>query len=411
MMRKKDKLDKKGKLHKKDKLELQGIQDYLSRLDRVPFSVEFGEEWGADSIRVGQGEPAFRIRVSEPIPKRDLMASTSLALGEAYMDGRIQVEGDLYAALDLIMSQKQNFALAPHARLIRPLLHTPLTAKQQQREVRSHYDLGNDFYSLWLGETMNYSCAYFQQEDDSLDQAQEQKTARILAKLQLSPGMKLLDIGCGWGDLLIRAAKEYGVTGVGITLSREQAKECQSRIQKENLQQQLKVLVMDYRDLAGSGLEFDRVASVGMIEHVGREHYGLFLSAVNAILQPGGLFLLHFISSLKESAGDPWIRKYIFPGGMIPSLREIVHQCGEQSFHLLDAENLRRHYEKTLLWWHQNFLQALPAVETMFDQRFLRMWELYLLSCAASFRNGELDLHQLLLTKGVNNSLPLTRPY
>ena len=208
MMRKKDKLNKKDKLHKKDKIELKGIQDYLSRLDRVPFSVEFGEEWGetlgagADAQRtyqVGQGEPAFRIRVTEPIPKRDLLASTSLALGEAYMDGRIQVEGDLYAALDLIMSQKGKFALAPHARPIRPLLHTPLTAKQQQREVRSHYDLGNDFYSLWLGETMNYSCAYFQKEDDSLDQAQEQKTARILAKLQLSPGMKLLDIGCGWG--------------------------------------------------------------------------------------------------------------------------------------------------------------------------------------------------------------------
>ena len=168
---------------------------------------------------------------------------------------------------------------------------------------------------------------------------------------------------------------------------------------------------MDYRELEKSGLQFDRVVSVGMLEHVGRGHYDLFLKNVNAVLKQGGLFLLHYISALKEHEGDPFIKKYIFPGGVIPSLREIEDIMPEYNFYTLDIESLRRHYNKTLLCWNQNFQKHKDEVREMFGERFVRMWELYLCACAATFMNGIIDLHQILFTNGVNNDLPMTRWY
>ncbi len=168
---------------------------------------------------------------------------------------------------------------------------------------------------------------------------------------------------------------------------------------------------MDYRDLAKSGLSFDRVVSVGMLEHVGRDNYQLFLDCVQKVMKDGGLFLLHYISALKEHPGDVWIKKYIFPGGMVPSLREILNCMAEDNFHTLDVENLRLHYNKTLLCWRKNYLEHLDEARKMFDERFIRMWDLYLASCAATFHNGVIDLHQILMTKGINNDLPMTRWY
>lgn len=221
--------------------------------------------------------------------------------------------------------------------------------------------------------------------------------------------MSLLDIGCGWGDLLIEAAKKYKIRGVGITLSEEQAKKFQTSIEEEDLGDFLEVKLMDYRELRNSQMTFDRVVSVGMIEHVGRDNYELFFQNVNAVLKEEGLFLLHFISALKEHPGDPWIKKYIFPGGVIPSLREILHIYGDLNFYTLDIESLRQHYIKTLLCWYDNYLNAMDQISVMFDDRFIRMWELYLISCAASFNNGVIDLHQILISKGVLKDAPLTR--
>ena len=168
---------------------------------------------------------------------------------------------------------------------------------------------------------------------------------------------------------------------------------------------------MDYRDLPKQNLTFDRVVSVGMLEHVGRANYSLFLSCVNSVLKPKGLFLLHFISALKEYPGDAWIKKYIFPGGVVPSLREIINVCADYDFYTLDVESLRRHYNKTLLCWNKNFNEHRTEIEKTKGIEFTRMWELYLCACAATFNNGVIDLHQLLLSKGVNNDLPLTRWY
>lgn len=383
----------------------QGMISFLKKFDEHPFLIKCkGKEY-----KVGEGDPVFTIKINKEIPLKALMTSTSIALGEAYMDGDLEVEGDLYHALDNFLGQMGKFSTDQKA--LKKLIFTPSSKKNQEKEVRSHYDIGNDFYRLWLDDTLSYSCGYFMHEDDTLYQAQVNKVDYILKKLYLKEGMTLLDIGCGWGFLLIEAAKKYKVHGTGITLSEEQYRECQRRIEEEKLQDYVTVKLMDYRDLPQYGEKFDRVVSVGMVEHVGRDNYKLFLDCVNESLKPGGLFLLHFISALKEHPGDAWIKKYIFPGGTVPSLREMVSCMAEDDFHIMDIENLRLHYNKTLLCWADNFHRHMEEEKKMFDERFLRMWDLYLNACAATFHNGIIDIHQIVATKGINNDYPMVRWY
>lgn len=386
-------------------LEENVMIQFLKKFDATPFTVKLeGKEY-----QIGDGNPAFTVKFHKMIPLTELATSTSLALGEAYMDGNLEVEGDLYEALDLFMGQMGKFSTDQKA--LKKLIFTSMSKKNQEKEVQSHYDIGNDFYKLWLDETMSYSCGYFRHEDDSLYQAQVNKVDYILEKLYLKENMSLLDIGCGWGFLLIEAAKKYGIRGLGITLSREQHDEFQRRIEAEGLSGQLEVKLMDYRDLEKTDLQFDRIVSVGMVEHVGRGNYQQFIDCAAHVLKPGGLFLLHFISALKEHPGDPWIKKYIFPGGVVPSLREMLTCMAEADFHTLDIENLRNHYNRTLLCWERNFRDHIDDVRKMFDERFIRMWDMYLSSCAATFHNGIIDIHQILMSKGVNNDLPMVRWY
>ncbi len=378
---------------------------FLRKFDEYPFIVKLkGKEY-----RIGDGDPAFTVIFHKEIPLTALTTSTSLALGEAYMDGDLEIEGDLYNALDHFLGQMGKFSTDESA--LKKLIFSSTGKKNQEKEVQSHYDIGNDFYKLWLDETMSYSCGYFLHEDDSLYQAQVNKVDYILKKLHLSQGMSLLDIGCGWGFLLIEAAKKYGVHGMGITLSREQYEAFNRRIKEQNLGDLLEVALMDYRDLPKMNRTFDRVVSVGMVEHVGRRNYQLFMDCAKKVLKPGGLFLLHFISALKEHAGDPWIKKYIFPGGVIPSLREMLSCAAEDDFHTLDAENLRLHYNRTLLCWDKNYREHMDQIREMFDERFVRMWDLYLAACAATFHNGIIDLHQVLFSNGINNDVPMVRWY
>lgn len=388
-----------------EKLEEKAMVSFLKRFDANPFKVKFKD----NEYLIGEGEPTFTVDLKEPIPVSKLMESTSIALGEAYMDGTLVIEGDLYYALNHFLGQMDSFSTSGN--VLSKLTHNPLTKKKQAEEVQSHYDIGNDFYKLWLDETMCYSCAYFKTPEDTLYQAQVNKVDRILEKLYLHEGDRLLDIGCGWGFLLIEAAKKYKIKGTGITLSHEQYDEFNRRIKDQHLEDYLTVKLMDYRDLPKSGLKFDRVVSVGMVEHVGRDNYQLFNDCVDAVLEEGGLFLLHFISGMHEKPGDAWMSKYIFPGGMLPSLREMITDMTEDNFHVQDVENLRMHYNMTLLEWDKNFRAQLDKVRTMFDERFIRMWDLYLNGCAAGFYTGMMDLHQILVTKGVNNKLPITRWY
>ena len=380
------------------------MEQFLKRFDGTSFDVMFetGEEF-----HIGTGDSKFKVRFHEDIPYTELMKSTSLALGEAYMDGRLEIDGDLVEALDEVLRFQNKFT--SNYGKMKKLMRSSHSMKEQKEEVCSHYDIGNEFYELWLDDTLSYSCAYFREENDTLEQAQYNKVHHILKKLQLSEEMSLLDIGCGWGFLLIEAAKLYKIHGVGITLSEEQAKKFATRIKEEGLEDYLQVKVMDYRELKKSGLSFDRVVSVGMIEHVGRDQYEEFFENVDAVLKESGIFVLHYISGKKEYPGDPWLRKYIFPGGMLPSLREIIWLSAEHNYFVIDIESLRRHYVRTLLQWYKNFENSLPKIKEMFDERFIRMWRLYLCSCAATFHNGIIDLHQIVFTKGVNNELPMTR--
>lgn len=379
------------------------ISQYLKDLIPVAFELETAEEFQV----IGTGPALFKVKIKREIPKTELMKSTSLALGEAYMRGDIELDRDLYEVLDLFLGRMDHFRTDRWA--LRHLLHTSTGMKNQKKQVTSHYDIGNEFYKLWLDETMSYSCGYFADPDATLFEAQVGKTDHILRKLHMKPGMKLLDIGCGWGFLIKRAVQHYGATAVGITLSEEQYRQISQEIKDLHLEDRLQVYLMDYRELEDSKMTFDRVVSVGMLEHVGRGNYEVFLHNVNQVLNPGGLFLLHYISALEEHAGDPWIRKYIFPGGVIPSLREIMELLPDYRFYTLDVESLRRHYTRTLQCWRQNFERRRPEIVSRYGEEFARMWELYLASCAATFHNGIIDLHQILVSKGVNNDLPMTR--
>lgn len=379
------------------------LTSYLGGIIPVAFRIQSGEE----SMIVGRDRPEFTITLNEDLDKKELLTSTSLALGEAYMKEELEVDRDLYEVLNLFLGQMGKFKTDKSA--LKKLILTSKAKKNQEKEVRFHYDIGNEFYRLWLDETMSYSCGYFKNAEDTLYDAQVNKADHILEKLQLQEGMTLLDIGCGWGFLLMRAAKKYGIKGTGITLSKEQYQKFSEDIEREGLKDRLQVELMDYRDLKHSGVQFDRVVSVGMLEHVGRGNYELFMENAEAVLKPEGLFLLHYISAQKEHEGDPWIKKYIFPGGTIPSLREIIDILPEYEFHVLDIESLRRHYNRTLLCWRENFLKHRAEIVRMQGEEFTRMWELYLASCAATFNNGIIDLHQILTSKGINNRLPMTR--
>lgn len=379
------------------------LVSYLQNI--IPVSFKINTPKGMEVI--GEGEPEFTVTIHKEISKSELLRSTSLALGEAYMRGDIELDKDLYEVLNMFLGEIDKFSKNKLA--LKNLLFTSVSKKNQKDEVTSHYDIGNDFYSLWLDETMSYSCAYFKEDSDTLYEAQVNKVHHILDKLELKEGMKLLDIGCGWGFLLIEAAKKYKIKGLGITLSKEQYNKFNERIKEENLEDYLEVKLMDYRELEKSDLKFDRVVSVGMLEHVGRKNYELYMRNVSAVLKPTGLFLLHYISGLTESPGNEWIKKYIFPGGVIPSLREIIDILPDYDFHTLDVESLRRHYNLTLLCWRKNFSKYKDKIAEDKGIEFVRMWDLYLAACAALFNNGVVDLHQVLMSKGVNNKLHMTR--
>lgn len=386
------------------------IHRLLGKIQHGSLTVSY---WDGEELNYGTGNSSTRIVFHKPMPQGLNMLDPMLAFGEAYMDEVFDIEGSWENLMRVVLGNKEVFYKAKGSGSASSLRRTAadLAFKARQKQnIFHHYDLGNEFFALWLDETMSYSCAYFQTAQDTLYQAQIQKIDHILRKLQLKKGESLLDIGSGWGWLIIRAAQQYGVKATGITLSEAQYQETTKRIHDLGLQDRVQVRLEDYLDLDPQAMKFDRIVSVGMFEHVGKANMPRYMQKVEQLLVPGGISMLHTISGIREGGINSWSDKYIFPGGYVPSLREVVSLFPEYDFHLLHAESLRLHYARTLDHWYKNFAARIDEVEKMFDRRFVRMWSLYLLTCAAQFRSTGLDIYQLLFTKGLQNDLPLTWP-
>jgi cyclopropane-fatty-acyl-phospholipid synthase len=385
-------------------LKRAAVRRACEHLTGVPFSVRY---WNGQRDKFGAGAPQFEMTIRDPAVVWPVLCAPDPNFGDAYMHGAIDVD-KLEPMLDALQMAPPPLPLPSGIHLPHP--GTPVA--RQYKEVQSHYDLGNDFFSLWLDTSRTYSCAYFRRPSDSLETAQAAKIEHVLRKAQLKPGQRLLDIGCGWGALIMKAARKHRVLSSGITLSREQHAFVQNAIGENGLEERVGVRLCDYRELARSDETFDRIVSVGMLEHVGKRNLPVFLEAAQKLLKPGGVCVLHFISHSKEYEVGPWIKRHIFPGGYIPSWREVIALLPEFGFNLIDAESLRRHYARTLTEWANRFEAQLPAIRAQgFDEPFIRMWRLYLRGCAAGFRAGGLDLHQLVFTSGFNNKLAMTREH
>ncbi|MHB1485891.1 MAG: class I SAM-dependent methyltransferase [Saccharofermentanales bacterium] len=358
-----------------------------------PCEVKF---WDGEIKQYGEGKALFRITFNEPLDRLQIMNDPSIAFGEGYMFGKIEIDGSIQKVIESIYKNKSSF-LNDNKYYMNLVKKVSNSIQKNQEDVKYHYDIGNDFYRLWLDETMTYSCAYFKSQDDTLAQAQKNKIELILHKLKLYPGQTLLDIGCGWGELILTAARDYQVKSLGITLSSEQYLKVKDRIKDEKLQNLVEVLQIDFRELHDRS--YDRVVSVGMIEHVGKENIGLYFSSIDSFLNNDGMSLLHCITGNSEDGTNSWTNKYIFPGGYIPAIHFLTENISEYGFKLIHLESLRKHYIKTLEIWAQNFEKALPQIRQMKDEVFIRMWRLYLNSSAASFSSGNLDVHQMLFTR------------
>ncbi|ALI52406.1 SAM-dependent methyltransferase [Lactobacillus helveticus] len=378
----------------------------LSKSFPFPVKVTY---WDGKSEVYGNGTPEIEMVFNEKIPMGDITRNASLTLGEAYMDKKIEIHGSIQKLIDGAYESADSFMRS--SKFLKLLPKTKHTEKQSEEDVQSHYDIGNDFYEQWLDPTLTYSCAYFTDDNkDDLEQAQIAKVHHILNKLHPQKGQTLLDIGCGWGTLMLTAAKEYSLKVTGVTLSEEQYKLVQKKIYDENLQDVAEVKLEDYRELGDQ--QWDYVTSVGMFEHVGSENLGEYFNDLAKYLKTDGVALIHGITRQQGGATNAWINKYIFPGGYIPGLVEIISRIEEAHLQISDVEMLRRHYQRTLEIWDKNFNNARPEIEKKMGERFCRMWDMYLQACAASFESGNIDVVQYLLTKGPSGkNLPMTRDY
>jgi cyclopropane-fatty-acyl-phospholipid synthase len=372
------------------------------------FAVEF---WDKTVKTYGSGSRSFKVIIKTPQAARRILTEKTLGFGEEYAEGHIVVEGDLQSFIKL-GSSKAYKELKPSLYTIAKIIFYHLSSlnsiNKSKSNIAAHYDKGVDFYSLWLDKSLTYSCAYFKNKNDTLEQAQQNKYEHICRKLMLKKGERLVDIGCGFGGMLIYTCKNYDVEGVGYTLSEDQHSEAVKRILNEGLEDKIKIYLKDYRKASG---KFDKFVSIGMFEHVGRKYYKDFFQKVRSLLIEGGLGVLHTIGHNIDEPTDPWIRKHIFPGAEVPAIQNIIDSIGKDNLHFIDIENLRYHYYKTLQEWIDRFENNIDEIRKMYDEKFIRMWRLYLNGSSTAFYQGGLALYQITFTHGINNSLPITREH
>ena len=366
--------------------------------------------------KFGSSNPQVRIRLKNKSIERKLFFNPNLHIGEAYMNEELIIEkGTIEEFLNQITNCYDDFISNNKFYKFYEYLSSIFMPLQQinqlvnsKNNVAHHYDINEDLYKLFLDKDMQYSCAYFHNPNISLEQAQKDKKEHIIRKLQIDKNMSVLDIGCGWGGMAIEIAKSTGAKVKGITLSENQFKTASERAQKEGLSDKVTFALQDYRN---EPHKYERIVSVGMFEHGDGKYFKTYLSKANDILKENGVFLLHTIGQRgKPTATSPWIRKYIFPGGYIPSLSEVMKETQKLNINVTDVEILRLHYAHTLTRWYQNVLENKDKIIKMFDQRFFRMWEFYLLASKYSFVNMGNVVFQIQIAKNINN-LPLTRNY
>ncbi len=355
------------------------------------------------------------VRITSLAVAAKLAIDPDLYLGEAYMNGDLVLErGSIWDLLDLVghnrslhFGKGQARVAEFAAKAVRLALHRndPMAAR---RNVAHHYDLSGELYRLFLDSDLQYSCAYFRTSDDTLEQAQVAKKQHIAAKLLLAPNLRVLDIGCGWGGLALSLARAENVRVHGITLSQEQLAVARGRAEAEGLSDRVTFDLIDYRQVEG---RYDRIVSVGMFEHVGPPQYPTFFETVARLLEPSGVALVHSIGKMHGPAPtNSWIRKYIFPGGYIPAVSEIMRPLERSGLWLTDLEILRLHYAETLRAWRERFMQRQAQLSGLYDDRFRRMWEFYLAGSEMSFRHHGYMVFQAQLSKAID-AVPLTRGY
>ena len=366
------------------------------------------------SVGDGTGEPVS-IRIATPKAQRDILLDPDLKLGETYTDGTLQIEqGTLADLLALVMAQ-DHYAKRPAwawlliaSRYLQRRLQQLNWRKRSRKNVAHHYDLDGRLYDLFLDADRQYSCGYFEKHDQSLDDAQLAKKRHIAAKLLARPGTEVLDIGSGWGGLALYLAEVCGARTTGITLSEEQLVLSHLRAAEKGLGERAKFFLQDYRDAEGP---FDRIVSVGMFEHVGVGHYNAFFQKCAELLTDDGVMLLHSIGrSDRPGFTNPWIAKYIFPGGYIPALSEVLPAIERAGLQVTDIEILRLHYAETLKAWRERFLERRDEFAQIHDERFARMWEFYLVASEMAFRQQAMMVFQIQITKR-QGVVPITRDY
>jgi cyclopropane-fatty-acyl-phospholipid synthase len=332
-----------------------------------------------------------------------LLVRPALEFGEAYAADRLRVDGDL---VEMLAGVNHALAGRPYQH---PWTHTSSAKAGAAREnVHVHYDLGNDFYALWLDEGMTYTCAYFEREDATLEEAQRAKLDYVCRKLCLRPGESVIEAGCGWGALARHMARHYGVTVRAFNISQAQLAYARERTAREGLADRVTFVDADYRAIDG---QCDVFVSVGMLEHVGHDHYPQLGDVMNRVLDPNhGRGLVHFIGRNAPMEFNPWIAKHIFPGAYAPALSEVMPGLFEaHHFSVLDVENLRRHYATTLRHWLDRFESHVDEIRSRFDEAFVRTWRLYLASAQACFTSGDLQLFQIVFDRAASDRMPLTR--
>ena len=359
--------------------------------------------------------PLITVRLANTAVVRHLVLNPELALGEAYMNGTLTIdENRLQELLALIVSNREQ---TRRVWWQRPLLNlrTALRRHAQRngslrarKHVAHHYDLSGRLYDLFLDDDRQYSCGYFHSPTDTLEHAQARKKEYIASKLLLEPDMQVLDIGCGWGGMAITLARDYGARVLGITLSEQQLETAKTRAAKAGLSDRVTFRLCDYRNIDG---QFDRIVSVGMFEHVGLPHYDTYFRKIKEHLTPDGVALVHTIGwTGPPDATNPWIAKYIFPGGYVPTLSEVTRSVERSMLWYTDVECWRLHYAYTLRHWFDRFTRNEAEVRALYDARFVRMWRFYLAACEQTFRHGRQAVFQLQLSRQMG-AVPLTRDY